>query len=98
MLVHEFLAKNKTVIMPQPPYSLNLAPFPPHKTEHTGKVKEKHFVMTEDIKRKSKQKLLAIPKIAFYKCFEDWKKCWHKCIISEGGYFEGQGRYLVVNK
>ncbi|EFN69735.1 hypothetical protein EAG_10056, partial [Camponotus floridanus] len=23
------------------------------------------------------------------KCFEDWKKRWHKCIISEGDYFEG---------
>ena len=22
-------------------------------------------------------------------CSEDWKKLWHKCIIFEGDYFEG---------
>ena len=32
---------------------------------------------------------LAIPKIAFQKCFEDWKNRWHKCIVTEGGYFKG---------
>ena len=42
MLVREFFAKNKTVIMPQPSYSLDLAPadfflFP--KTEDTGERK-----------------------------------------------------------
>ena len=48
----------------------------------------KRFARIEEIKEKSKQKLLKIPKSAFQKCFEDWKKCWHKYIISEGGYFE----------
>ncbi|XP_014480147.1 PREDICTED: putative uncharacterized protein FLJ37770 [Dinoponera quadriceps] len=32
--------------------------------------------------------LKAIPKIEFEKCFEDWKKRWHKCIISNGDYFK----------
>ena len=45
----------------------------------------KRFATIEDIKDKSKQKLLAISKSAFQKCFEAWKKLWHKCIISEGG-------------
>ena len=90
MLVREFLAKNKTVIMPQPPYSPDLAPadfflFPKLKTPMKGK----RFATIEEIKEKSKQELLAIPKSAFQKCFEDWKKRWHKCIISEGDYFEG---------
>ena len=31
---------------------------------------------------------MIIPKSAFQKCFEDWKKHWHKFIISEGDYFE----------
>ena len=57
MLVREFLAKNKTVIMPQPPYSLGLAPadfflFPKLKTPMKGK----RFVMMDEIKEKSKQK------------------------------------------
>ena len=42
----------------------------------------------EEIKEKSKQELLAIRKIAFQKCFEDWKKRWHKGIITEGGYLK----------
>ena len=72
MLVCEFLAKNNTVIMPQSPYSPNLAPadfflFPKVKTP----MKEKHLATIEEIIKESKQKLLAIPKIAFQKSFED---------------------------
>ena len=90
MLLREFLAKNKTVILPQPPYSPDLTPadffrFPKLKTPMKGK----RFATIEEIKEKSKQELLALPKSAFQKCFEDWKKRWHKCIISEGDYFEG---------
>ena len=25
----------------------------------------------------------------FNNCFENWKKRWHKCIVSDGDYFEG---------
>ena len=90
MLVREFLAKNKTVIMPQPPYSLDLTPadfflFPKLKTQMKGK----RFATIEEIKEISKQQLLAIPTSAFQKCFEDWKNRWRMCIISEGGYFKG---------
>ena len=31
----------------------------------------------------------AIPKSAYQKSFEYWKKRWHKCILSRGDYFEG---------
>ena len=78
-------AKNKTIIMSQPPYSPDLASanfflFPKLKTPRRGK----RFATIEKIKGKSKQQLLAIPKSAFQKCLENWKKCWHQCIISEG--------------
>ena len=56
----------------------------------------KRFATIEEIKEKSKQELLAIPKGAFQKYFEEWKKRWNKCNISEGGYFEGDKR--VINK
>ena len=46
-------------------------------------IETKAFAMIEEIKEKWKQKLLALPK-----CFEDWEKCWHKCIISKAGYFK----------
>ena len=29
-----------------------------------------------------------MPEIEFNKCFDDWQKHWHKCIISGGDYFE----------
>ena len=54
----EFLAKNKTVIVPRPPYSPDLAPALP-KTEP---MKAKRFATVKEIKEKSKQELLAIPK------------------------------------
>ena len=51
-------------------------------------MKTKRFAAIEEIKRKSKQELLAIPKSMFQKCFEDWKKCRHKCIM-RGVTFKG---------
>ena len=83
-----FLDKNKTVIMPQPPYSPDLADFclfPKLKIPMKGK----RFATIEKIREKSKQELLAILKSVFQKCFEDWEKAYHKYIIFEGGYFEG---------
>ena len=47
-----------------------------------------YFIMIL-IKAESKKSLKAIPEIEFNKCFDDWKKRWHKCIISGGDYFEG---------
>ena len=81
-----FCPKTKTVITPQPPYSTVLISsdfflFPKLEIPMKGN----RFVTIEEIKEKSKQELLAIPKWAFQKCFEDWKKRWHKCVISEGG-------------
>ena len=55
-------------------------------------MKGKRFARVEEIKEKSKQELLMIPNRAF----EDLKKRWHKCIISEGGYFKGYK--MVINK
>ena len=63
MLVRVFMAKKKTVIMPHWMCSSDLAPadvllFPKLKRPLKGK----RFAMIEDIKDKSKQELLAIPK------------------------------------
>ena len=76
--------------MPQPPYSPDMAPcdfflFPKLKMPMKGK----RFDTIDELKKKSVEELKAIPINAFKKCFEDWKKRWHKCIISEGDYFEG---------
>ena len=66
ILVREFLARNKTVIMPQPPCSPDLAPaalflFLKLKTS----MKTKHFATFEKIREELKQELLAILKSAF---------------------------------
>ena len=39
------------------------------------------FATIEEIRKKSKEELLAIPRV-FQKCLEDWKKRYHKCIVS----------------
>ena len=51
--------------------------------------------MIEEIKEKSKQELLAIPKSVFQKYFENWKNRWHKRIISEGRGFTLKGNFYV---
>ena len=75
MLVREFFAKNKTIIMPQPPYSPDLAPvdiflFPKLKTSMKGK----RFATIEEIKEKSKQELLTIPKRRISEVFRALEK------------------------
>ena len=90
LFVRNFLAKNNTLMMPQPPYSPDLAPcdfflFPKLKRPMKGR----RYATIEEIKAASKEELNKITKNDFLKCFEDWKKRWHKSIISDGDYFEG---------
>lgn len=75
LLVREYLVKNNTLMMPQPPYSPDLAPC--------------DFFLFPKLKRPLKGRRYATIDDDFFKCFEDWEKRWHKCIISEGNYFEG---------
>ncbi|XP_011066332.1 PREDICTED: uncharacterized protein LOC105153281 [Acromyrmex echinatior] len=75
LLVREFLAKNNTLMMPQPPYSPDLAPcdfflFPKLKRPMKGRC----YATIEEIKTASKEELNKITKNDFLKCFEDWKK------------------------
>ncbi|UYV85140.1 hypothetical protein LAZ67_X004709 [Cordylochernes scorpioides] len=83
LLVRDFLAKNNTLMMLQPPYSPDLAPcdlflFPNLKRP----IKGRRYATLDEIKTASKEELKKILKNDFLKCFEDWKNRWHKCIIS----------------
>jgi len=85
-LVHNFLAKNETTIVPQPPYSPDLAPadfflFPKLKSTLKGRP----FDTTDKIQKNSMNESFAIPKEAFQR----WQKRWERCVASEGNYFEG---------
>ena len=90
LVLRDHFAKNSTHIVPQPPYSTDLAPrdfwlFPKLKRPLQGH----RFGTFEEIQAELKKVLKAIPEIEFNKCFDDWKKRWHKCIILGGDYFEG---------
>ena len=75
--------------MPQPPYSPDLAPCDIFLFSRLNRPMEgRRFATIEEIKTESLRELKDILKSAYQKCFEDWKKRWHKCIISEGDYFE----------
>ncbi|UYV60110.1 hypothetical protein LAZ67_1000019 [Cordylochernes scorpioides] len=79
LLVRDFLAKNNTLMMPQPPYSPDSAPcdfflFPKLKRPMKGR----RYAMLDEIKTESKEELKKIFKNDFLKCFEDWKNRWHK--------------------
>lgn len=87
IIVNEFLAKNSTNTIKQPPYSPDMTPadfffLPKLKLPLRG-------TRFQSIKENSRRELKSIPKNAFKKCFDDWIIRWHKCIISEGAYFEG---------
>jgi transposase len=83
LLIRDFLAKQETMVLPQPPYSPDLTQadfflFQKLKSTLKGQRKENSL---EDLR--------AIPKNTFQDCFWKWKKRWEWCINSQGEYFEG---------
>jgi len=85
-LVRNFLVKNEKTVVPQPPYSPDLAPvdfflFPKLKSTLKGR----RFDTFNEIQRNSTKELFTIPKEAF----QSWQKRWERCVASEGNYFEG---------
>ena len=90
LVLRDHFVKTSTNIVPQPPYSPDLAPCDFWLCSKLKRPLRGHrFDSIEEIKTESLKALKAIPEIEFNKCFDDWKKRWHKCIISEGDYFEG---------
>ncbi|KAF0708055.1 protein GVQW3-like, partial [Aphis craccivora] len=90
LLIRQFLAKNQTPVVPQPPYSPDLAPcdfflFPKLKSTLKGR----RFQTIDDIKQNTEIDLKDIPISAYQECFQKWKRRWQRCIDSQGDYFEG---------
>ncbi|UYV85157.1 hypothetical protein LAZ67_X004761 [Cordylochernes scorpioides] len=87
-LVTSFLAKNGTEILPQPPYSPDIAPndfflFPKLKAVLKGR----HFDTREDIIEKSLLALKSIPKEAYKNCFDNWEKRWRWWYLAYGSRY-----------
>jgi transposase len=73
----DFLTKPGTTVIPQPPYSPDLAPadfflFPKLKSTLKGR----RFDTIEEINETSLRDLKALLEQEFQDCFERWKKCW----------------------
>ena len=85
--VREFLATKQITVLEHPAYSPDLAPsdfflFP--KIEEI--LKGRHWW---HIRSNTTTALKAIPQNQFQNCFEGWTRRWHRCIASQGEYFEG---------
>jgi hypothetical protein len=92
-----FFTKHETTLIPQPPYSPDLAPpdfflFTKLKSVRKGW----RFEPDEEIKQNSLAELRGIPKEAFQECFQNWEKRWERWTKSGGAYFEGTN--LIARK
>jgi len=90
--VSQFLANKNMTVIPDPPFSPDLAPcdfflFPKLKLRMTGR----RFDTNEEIQKESQRLLDTFPKRDFQGCFQAWQKRWDRCIRAKGEYFEGDG-------
>jgi hypothetical protein len=88
----DFVTNNNMVIIPHPPYSLDLAPcdfalFVKLKM----KLKGWRFETVSDIQRELQAVLDSIKENDFHSAIEAWRKRWDRCTCSKGDYFEGDG-------
>jgi len=90
LLIREFFTKHETTVVPQPPYSPDLAPadfFLFLKLKFSLNVRR--FQTVEELEENSIRDLRAIPQNTFKDAFQNWKRRWERCIKSGGEYFEG---------
>jgi len=85
-----FWQSMRWMLSPQPPYFPDLAPedlflFLKLKSSLKGH----WFPKVEEIQENSLWDLRAILQNTFQDAFQNWKKCWERCIKSGGEYFEG---------
>jgi len=88
--LREFLVRNSITMLEQPPYSPDFAPcdfflFPKCKLVVRGQ----HLGNVKTIKSETISLLKGLREEEFQGCFQQWKRRWDKCIVSNGEYFEG---------
>jgi len=52
-------------------------------------MKARHFDNTDGIRSNMTAALRPLPQNQFQNRFEEWTRRWHRCIASQGEYFEG---------
>ena len=88
--VGEVQYQDHVPLLPQPPYSPDLAPcdfflYPQLKKTMKGR----WFDYIEDIQANAMRQLRAITKSDYYRCFRQWQEHWSKFIQAQRHYFEG---------
>ena len=88
--VREFLATKQITVLEPPAYSPDLASNDFFLFLKINEIlKGRHFDDIDDISSNTTAVLNAIPQNQFQNCFEGWTRRWHRCIASQGEYFEG---------
>jgi hypothetical protein len=87
-----FLRNAKRLVIPQPPYSPNLASFdfflfPKIKL----KPKRRRFDITEEIQAESQRELDNLTEKDFQEAFQKWRVRRDRCLNVRGNYFDGDG-------
>jgi len=90
VLVKYFLTKKNVTILEQLPYSPDLAPcdfylLPRLKTALKGRL----FCDATGCTENAPEELKRLSENVFQKCSPQLYSHWQKCIVSQGGYFEG---------
>ena len=84
--VRQFLAAKQI----HPVYSLDLVPSDFYLFLTIKEIlKGRHSGDIDDIRSNTTAALKAIPQNQSQNCFEGWTRHWHRCIASQGEYFEG---------
>jgi hypothetical protein len=52
-------------------------------------LKGRHFDDIDDVWSNTTAALKAIPQNQFQNCFEGWAGRWHRCLVFQGEYYEG---------
>ena len=88
--IREFLAKKNIPVLPDPPYSPDLAPCEFYLFSKLKlKLKGHHFGTTENIQKTVTDELNTLTENDFRYCYDQWKKRRNRCVTSQGSYFEG---------
>jgi len=90
LVTREFLAYNSFIALLQLLYSPDLAPrdfflFPKMKLQLKGRC----FDTMEEIQQESQNVLGRLREQDLQHAFQQWQRCWDRCVTAQGDYFEG---------